>query len=380
MTSRDTGGNQLVTRAPVVAEFAVNIPEESVHTFDPVVEKSVIGRLLVDLSESADSVEIDISRAASFLQLIESVLDGGECPDLSGLPTSDLLLVNELVRGLRSRMLTAGDDDAVPPPAEQILGMLVRLEAVQDELRRGAGERGVLSLLSSLRGPELMVELAHDLRSPLTSILFLAEALRNGHSGAVNQVQHRQLGIMYGAALSMVAMVGDVIEVSRGGSSLVENPPTAFAISHSFESISDLVRPMLEQKGIELRLRPIDRDHRLGLPLALNRVLLNLTTNAIKFTDQGYVELSAHDLGDDRVEFSVRDTGMGIDEAEHNRLFQAIRTDPVRHTLRFSGSGLGLSICRRLVAAMGGELEFETRSGWGTRFFFSVHVPPVVHG
>src|SRR5690606_9978726 len=100
------------------------------------------------------------------------------------------------------------------------------------------------------------------------------------------------------------------------------------------------------------RFLPPEHDERVGFPVALSRVLLNLTSNALKFTDEGMVEIVTRAVGPDELEFSVRDTGDGIPEEALGRLFEPFRQDEERKRYRFSGSGLGLSICRALVEAM----------------------------
>jgi signal transduction histidine kinase len=232
------------------------------------------------------------------------------------------------------------------------------------------------SRLTEPQGLELVVEVAHDLRSPLTSILFLAETLRRGQSGDVNDVQRRQLGIVYSAALGLISVASDMIELARGGNQLMDNDPSPFSVASVLESVRDIVLPMAEEKGLALRLLPPDIDQRLGYPVALSRVLLNLTTNALKFTDEGLIEITAQELDGGRVELSVRDTGRGVDEEAIQTLFQPFRRMRGRRGHAFSGSGLGLMISRRLVEAMGSTLRLETRSGWGTRFFFEIALPP----
>jgi signal transduction histidine kinase len=108
-------------------------------------------------------------------------------------------------------------------------------------------------------------------------------------------------------------------------------------------------------------------------------VLLNLTTNALKFTDRGVVELTAIDVGPDRVELAVRDTGPGIPPEAMEALFQPWRRAKLVPRYSLSSTGLGLAICRRLVAAMGAELKVDTRPGWGTRFHFELELPPAAH-
>ena len=137
-----------------------------------------------------------------------------------------------------------------------------------------------------------------------------------------------------------------------------------------------MVRPMAEEKGLSVRILPPARDHRLGYPVAVGRVLLNLTCNALKFTEQGFVEVVAQARAGSLVELSVRDTGNGIDPQALTRLYHPFRRTSGGRGVSFSGTGLGLSICRKLIEAMGSRLEVETRPGWGTRFYFELDLQP----
>src|SRR5205823_2216138 len=167
--------------------------------------------------------------------------------------------------------------------------------------------------LSGPHGLDLVVELAHDLRSPLTSILFLAEALQQGQGGPVTGEQARQLGLIYSAALCLCATASDVLELARGGQRLVDRAPAPFSVAEVFGSVRSMILPIAEEKRLEVRLVHPVPERRTGHERALSRVLLNLATNAVKFTDSGFVEIAAFPVGARRLEFSVRDTGNGID-------------------------------------------------------------------
>ena len=342
----------------------------------PALRRAVV-RLLTALDDRELGREFDSDRARARLHFLVACLEGGPAGELESLSPSDLVLCDRLLQGLRKELLSSWSAVTPLPAADDVLALLAGIEKLHERLQPGTAETSFQSLLSSLRGPELVVELAHDLRSPLTSILFLAETLRNGNSGPMNDLQHRQMGIIYSAALSLISMAGNVIELVRDERSLLEKEPAPFSVSHAFDSVYNLVRPMIEEKEIIVRKVTPEEDHRLGFPLALSRVLLNLTTNAIKFTENGFVEIVATETGDGRVEFSVRDSGPGIDPEAVDQLFEPFRSLPTRDRIGLSGTGLGLSICRRLVSAMGGQLQYESEPRWGTRFFFSLHVPPV---
>ena len=245
--------------------------------------------------------------------------------------------------------------------------------------QRPAAEPEPQDLEACLAGPnglDLVVELAHDLRSPLTSILFLAEALQQGQGGTVTPEQSRQLGLIYSAALCLCATASDVLELARGGNRLVDRSPAPFSVAETFASVRSMVLPIAEEKGLAVRLVHPVPERRVGQARALSRVLLNLATNAVKFTDTGFVELAARPIDSNRLEFSVRDTGAGVDPALLRTLYQPVRPAPAGGRHHFSSSGLGLAICRKLATAMGTELQIETRPNWGTRLYFEVDCPP----
>ena len=227
-------------------------------------------------------------------------------------------------------------------------------------------------------GMELVVEMAHDLRSPLSSILMLAEFLKSGQSGTVTDAQRRQLSLIHSAALSLCSTASDVIELARHGNQLRGRAPAPFSVNAALQSVREMVLPIAEEKGLELRIDWSGTDDRLGWDRALSRVLLNLTTNALKYTERGFVELSARDLRDRPgfTEFAVTDSGRGIEAAEMRVLFEPFRERESQRGHQFSSSGLGLAICRKLVAAMDATLQVETKVGKGSRFSFAVSLPP----
>lgn len=284
-------------------------------------------------------------------------------------------LSRRLVDVVRRALVAEAARLAPPPAGPALLALLGALETVGQALEPDWAQH-FADRLSGPDGMELVVEVAHDLRSPLTSILFLAETLQRGRSGPINPVQERQLGLIYSAAFGLSSMASDVIELARGGDRLVDLDPLPFSIADILESVRDIVQPIAEEKGLQVRLEVPETDFRIGYPVALSRVLLNLTTNALKFTSEGYVELRAEQREGTIVAFSVRDTGRGIPPQALLNLFEPFRRRQKQGEYAFSGAGLGLSICRKLVEAMHSKLEVETSPpDTGTRFFFQLDLP-----
>jgi signal transduction histidine kinase len=295
----------------------------------------------------------------------------GTAADLTAVPR------NALSRRLLGLIRTAYINRVRALPAAepaQLLRVLHAIEVVAEHLEADWSQH-FTDRLSAPDGLELVVEVAHDLRSPLTSILFLAETLQRGRSGPVNPVQERQLGLIYSAAFGLSSVASDVIELARGGDRLVDLDPIPFSVTDILESVRDIVQPIAEEKNLVVKVTPPEADFRIGHPVALSRVLLNLTTNALKFTAEGSVEVTAVSRNPRCIEFSVRDTGRGIPPQSMATLFEPFRRRQKPGEYTFSGSGLGLSICRKLVEAMGSVLQVETASGYGTRFYFVLDLP-----
>ncbi|HEX8694360.1 MAG TPA: HAMP domain-containing sensor histidine kinase [Longimicrobium sp.] len=310
---------------------------------------------------------------AELSALARALEDGGQA-----LPAADgsrAVLRKRLLWPLRLAVTREWLGADPPPDAAELLSMLRVFEALRAELHVDPPGPAPLGITGP-EGLELIVEVAHDLRSPLTSILFLAETLRRGQSGEVNDLQRRQLGLVYSAALGMVSLASDLVELAQGGDRLVDTTPSPFSVLEVIESVCDIVRPLAEEKKIALRVLPPPGDQRIGFSAALSRVLVNLVSNALKYTDEGFVEITTRAKGLATLEFSVRDSGPGINDDARRVLFEPFRRRPGGDRYGFSGTGLGLAICRRLVHAMGSELHYETAPSWGTRFYFDLQLPP----
>src|SRR2546422_2251444 len=192
-----------------------------------------------------------------------------------------------------------------------MLGTLSALEHVRTALEAKRAQQAAAEAAAGTDAPDgldLLVEIAHDLRSPLTSIMFLAETLQRETSGAVNDVQYRQLGLVYSAALGLSTLVSDALEFARGGDELTERDLSPFSVAGLLISVQDMVRPIAEEKGLTIVVAPPQLDDRLGYPAALSRALLNLTTNALKFTERGSVAVSCQPRTEWRARVSGRDT------------------------------------------------------------------------
>ncbi len=256
--------------------------------------------------------------------------------------------------------------------------LLMAVERVQDALHDD-DLYAVVDRLSGAGALELLVEVAHDMRSPLGSILFLVDRVRSGSSGPVSEPASRQLGLVYSAAFGLSGLASDLMELSRGGGRLVGPDASEFSLAEVFRRVRELVQPVAEEKGLGLIIDTPPRDVRRGHPAALVRVLLNLATNACKFTAHGEVAVRAVMLSNEQVRFEVQDTGRGVPAEVAQRLYQTFRprtgSGASSGAVAFSSAGLGLALCRKLTAAMGGTLEMHSTDNQGTLFAFTLALP-----
>ncbi|MDQ3997912.1 MAG: HAMP domain-containing histidine kinase [Gemmatimonadota bacterium] len=297
---------------------------------------------------------------------------GGHEPALVAIPPPQARQLLDAVRRSFVDLVRSASQHCLE--VREVVRVLDAIERVQAAIDRDVA----MDFKERLEGPaglDLVIEVAHDLRSPLTSILFLAETLRAGQSGPLKPIQERQLALIYSAAFELSSLANDLTELARGGEQLLERQPVGFSISNLLNSVRDIVRPIAEEKGLEVRVVRQGVDHRVGHPAALGRVLLNLVTNALKYTDEGLVEASAHDLSATRTEFTVRDSGPGMPTEVVSQLFEPFYPGVSAHERGFSSSGLGLAICRRLVTAMGGQLLVKTAPERGSCFYFALPLP-----
>ena len=289
----------------------------------------------------------------------------------SSQPAAGTGLSRDHINGFRARILQRAAVEAAAIDGRELARVLSALE----ELAGRHTPPVVNEFTERLSSPDALravVEMAHDMRSPLGSILFLVDTIRRGQSGAVTQVQERQLGLVYGAALGLSTLASDVVDAINGDR-LVDGQRTPFSITEVLLGVCAIVRPLAEEKNLVLNTTFPQFDGRLGYPSALSRVLLNLSTNALRYTERGSVSVGCTEHSPTMVEFWIEDTGRGIPDNVLAMLFDGFRPGSVG--IRFSSAGLGLAICRNLLEKMGSSLLVDTAVDEGTRFSFRIELP-----
>ncbi|MCS0598863.1 hybrid sensor histidine kinase/response regulator [Massilia agri] len=243
-------------------------------------------------------------------------------------------------------------------------------------LRTKAMQTAMLQAEASTRmKSEFLANMSHEIRTPMNAIIGMSRlALTREPSPA----QRNYLGKILGASEHLMGIINDILDFSRieAGKLALESVP--FQLDELLGQLSSLLDVKSAAKGIELvfRVGPGVPQGLVGDPLRLGQVLINLTGNAVKFTEDGeiVVAVEVRKTVQDRVllAFSVSDTGIGMSQEQVRRLFQSFTQADSSTTRKYGGTGLGLSISRQLVELMGGEIAVTSTPGVGSRFSFTV--------
>ncbi|MGN6794976.1 MAG: HAMP domain-containing protein [Streptosporangiaceae bacterium] len=254
----------------------------------------------------------------------------------------------------------------------------VEIEQARQELEQRARQLDLASRYKS----QFLANMSHELRTPLNSLLILAKLLSDNpeHNLTLRQVEYAK--VIHSSGSDLLQLINDILDLSRVEAGKMELHPERFALRGMLDDLRTIFTPLTSEKGLQFSAVQVTDDVPAELftdRQRLRQILHNLLANAVKFTEQGRVELKinaapgASDEYGDLIEFAVSDTGVGITEKSLDTIFGAFQQGDGTSNRRYGGTGLGLAICRELATQLGGRITAHSVPGQGSTFV--LHLP-----
>jgi len=247
--------------------------------------------------------------------------------------------------------------DAAEKAKEEAEAAMLQAEAARKEAESANGAKS-----------DFLAVMSHELRTPLAAIMGYQELLADGITGPVTDQQAQQLGRIKASARHLLSLIDEILTFTRLDAGRETIVVDKFDVEGAMNQAAEIAEPLVDAKKLELKLIPpptpvlIESDS-----TKVRQILVNLLSNAVKFTDTGTVTLEGRALKNE-VQFLVTDTGIGIQPENLNRIFDPFWQVEQKATRRATGTGLGLTVCRRLANLMGGDVAVTSELGQGTTF------------
>jgi len=262
-----------------------------------------------------------------------------------------------------ARALRESDKERV-----DLLAMEKNARAIAEKARAEAETARADAERANTIKTDFLAVMSHELRTPLTAIMGYEELLSDGITGPVTELQRQQLGRINASARHLLGLIDEILTFARVDVGREQVRWESLSVNHTLSAAASLIEPMASAKKLKYTIELLDEDQVIQTdPTKFRQMLVNLLSNGVKFTEKGEVRLTAA-VRTGVLEIRIADTGVGIDAGNIEHVFEPFWQAEQSATRKAGGTGLGLSVTRKLARLLGGEVTVASRAGAGTTF------------
>lgn len=358
-----------------------DIPEDTVFTFQTIAG-DIVPKEIITIPLMVDSRVVALISLISIRQFSLRCLDILQQSWMNINSSYSSLMANEKTKTLAERLTMINQQ--LEAQAEELQEQSEELQNQTEELRYNAEElqqqnaelerqRRRVEEANRLKS-EFLSNMSHELRTPLNSIMALSRVLIMQASDKLTEEENNYLRIVERNGKQLLSLINDILDLSKIEAGRIEMHPHSSSLQTLLNTIKESLLPIVREKNLEFRLNiaddvpPIETDD-----AKLHQVLQNVIGNAVKFTDEGYVEISV-DFDSDKVSIVIEDTGIGISQQALPHIFEEFRQADGSSSRRYEGTGLGLAIAHKMIHNLNGNIRVTSELGKGTIFTITLPI------
>ncbi len=276
--------------------------------------------------------------------------------------------VNRMIESL------AAQSDQLQSKVKELEQVNLDLQEREHEVRLTNQQLETANRLKS----QFLATMSHELRTPLNSIIGFSELLEDETYGVLNTKQTKYVGNIIISSKHLLQLINDILDLAKVESGTIEVHPEPLVLREAMQSVKNVVEPLAIKKDIEVSIHAGEDAQSISAdPARFKQILYNLLSNAIKFTPAGGRVMIESTRNGGFVEISVSDTGIGIGQGDHERIFSEFLQVEGSYARKYEGTGLGLALTKKLVELHGGRIWVQSVPGQGSKFTFTIPDRPV---